>query len=66
MEFFLENLPKRASKPRKTGLTLVINKGFSVAEAGNLISVAKPYIDFIKLGFETAVFTQNLEQKLSV
>ena len=56
---FLKNLPKRASKPRQTGLTLVMDKGLSVAEAENLLSVAEPYIDFIKLGFGTALFTRD-------
>jgi len=37
-----------------------------VVEAENLLSVAEPYIDFIKLGFGTALFTQNLERKLKI
>ena len=44
------------SKPRQAGLTLVMDKGLSVAEAENLLSVAEPYIDLIKLGFRTARF----------
>ena len=59
MNAFLYNLPKRASKPRQTGLTLVMDKSLSVAQAENLLSVAEPYIDFIKLGFGTALFTLN-------
>jgi phosphosulfolactate synthase len=43
-----------------------MDKGLSVAEAENLLSVAEPYIDFIKLGFGTALFTRNLERKLMV
>jgi phosphosulfolactate synthase len=66
MNSFLHNLPKRASKPLQTGLTLVMDKGLSVAEGENLLSVAEPYIDFIKLGFGTALFTMNLERKLLV
>ena len=66
MNSFLQHLPKRAPKPRDTGLTLVMDKGLSVAEAENLLSVAEPYIDFVKLGFGTALFTRNLERKLLV
>ena len=66
MNAFLQNLPKRTSKPRQTGLTLVMDKGLSVAGAEDLVSVAEPYIDFIKLGFGTALFTGNLERKLMV
>ena len=66
MNAYLEDLPKRTSKPRQSGLTLVMDKGLSVAAAENLLSVAEPYIDFIKLGFGTALFTLNLERKLAV
>jgi phosphosulfolactate synthase len=66
MNALLQDLPKRTSKPRQTGLTLVMDKGLSVAEAENLVSVAEPYIDFVKLGFGTAFFTLNLERKLAV
>jgi phosphosulfolactate synthase len=66
MNAFLHNLPKRTSKPRQTGLTLVMDKGLSVAETENLVSVAEPYIDFVKLGFGTALFTRHLERKLLV
>jgi phosphosulfolactate synthase len=66
MNTFLRNLPKRASKPRQTGLTLVMDKGLSVPEAENLLSAAEPYIDLIKLGFGTALFTRNLAEKLMV
>jgi phosphosulfolactate synthase len=43
-----------------------MDKGLSVAGAEDLVSVAEPYIDFIKLGFGTALFTGNLERKLMV
>jgi len=66
MNAYLQNLPKRTSKPRQHGLTLVMDKGLSVAAAENLVSVAEPYIDFIKLGFGTGLFTLNLERKLAV
>jgi phosphosulfolactate synthase len=45
MKSFLKELPKRASNPRQKGLTLVMDKGLSVGEAENLLSVADPYID---------------------
>lgn len=66
MHAFLRNLPVRPGKPRETGLTLVIDTGLSVNEATNLVSKAQAHIDFIKLGFGTALFTGQLEQKLEV
>ena len=66
MNFELKNLPERPAKPRKTGLAMVMDKGLSVREAEDLMSVAEPYIDVIKLGFGTAYVTPNLEKKLAV
>jgi phosphosulfolactate synthase len=66
MNFELKNLPERAAKPRKTGLAMVMDKGLSVREAEDLMSIAEPYIDIIKLGFGSAYVTPNLENKLAV
>lgn len=66
MNFELKNLPERSAKPRKTGLAMVMDKGLSVREAEDLMSVAEPYIDIIKLGFGSAYVTPNLENKLAV
>ncbi|WP_025773677.1 phosphosulfolactate synthase [Neomoorella thermoacetica] len=46
----------RQQKPRRTGKTMVIDKGLGLTEFKDLLEVAAPYIDFIKLGFGTSVF----------
>lgn len=66
MNFTLNQLPERTAKPRKEGLTMVMDKGLSVREAEDLLSVSEPYIDLIKLGFGTAFVTPNIEQKINV
>ncbi|MBC8046748.1 MAG: phosphosulfolactate synthase [Fimbriimonadaceae bacterium] len=66
MNFELQNLPSRNQKPRNSGITMVMDKGLSVREAEDLLSVSEPYIDLIKLGFGTAFVTPNLENKLAV
>lgn len=66
MNFTLSNIPDRHTKPRKEGLTMVMDKGLSVREAEDMLSVSEPYIDLLKLGFGTAFVTPNLEAKLSV
>jgi len=43
-------LPVRPVKPRDTGVTMVLDKGLSVADARELVSSAGPYIDLVKLG----------------
>ena len=45
-------------------LTMVMDKGLSVEEAKNFLSVPHPHIDIIKLGFGTAFVTPNLKEKI--
>lgn len=66
MSFSLNHLPKRTHKPREKGLTLVLDKGYSVRQAEDFVEVCSDYIDVIKLGWGTSYVTQNLEQKLDV
>ena len=66
MNFYLNQIPERTPKPRSNGLTMIMDKGLSFNEAQNLISVAEPYIDIVKLGFGTAFVTPNLRAKIEV
>lgn len=59
-------LPQRSLKPRKNGITMVMDKGFSLNEAANLIDSSAHLIDFVKLGFGTSVFTNNVENKIKL
>lgn len=61
----LLTLPARAAKPRESGITHILDRGLSVAEVDSLAEVAGEYIDFVKLGWGTAVATLNLEAKLA-
>jgi phosphosulfolactate synthase len=66
MNFNLSQIPERTAKPRNSGLTMIMDKGLSIAEAENLMSVGAHHIDVIKLGFGTAFVTPNLRQKIEV
>lgn len=66
MNFNLSRIPVRTPKPRANGITMIMDKGLSVVEAQNLVSVGSPHIDIIKLGFGTAFVTPNLRQKIEV
>jgi len=44
----------RLSKPRKSGITMLFDKGLSIGETRDLLSTNAPFIDFIKLTFGTA------------
>ena len=63
MTGFLD-LPPRSAKPREQGLTSVLDRGLAVAEVEGLIEVAGDFVDFVKLGWGSALATGNLEAKL--
>ncbi|MEL6671582.1 MAG: phosphosulfolactate synthase [Bacteroidota bacterium] len=66
MNYPLNQIPERSTKPRLEGLSMIMDKGLSVRQAEDLVSVAAPHIDVIKLGWATSAVTQNLESKLAV
>ena len=59
-------LPERTSKPRQTGIAMVMDKSLSVREAEYLVSVSSDYIDYIKLGFGTSLVTREVQKKINV
>ena len=66
MNFTLSQIPERNKKPRDNGITMIMDKGLSIEEAKNFLSIAHPHIDILKLGFGTAFVTPNLEEKIQV
>lgn len=66
MNFQLNNLPERTQKPRKHGLTMVMDKGMGHNDVKNFLSVAAPYVDIVKLGFGTAFVTNSLREKIDI
>ena len=42
-------LPDRTEKPRNTGITMMMDKGLSVAEVDNFIENSAPFTDLVKL-----------------
>ena len=62
----LTNIPDRPSKPRKEGLTMVMDKGLSLREAEDFAEVGSEYVDFVKLGFGTSVITPDVDKKIKV
>lgn len=66
MNFILPDLPERSKKPRKKGLTMVMDKGLSLRQALDLVSICADYTDVIKLGFGTSLLTKDLAKKLQL
>ena len=64
--FELEHIPARTERPRTTGLTMVMDKGLSLRQAEDFLSMSADYVDFIKLGFGTSVISKNLKEKIKL
>jgi phosphosulfolactate synthase len=66
MSRILPHLPERPAKPRNSGLTMVMDKGLSVREAEDFMSVGSEYTDHVKLGFGTSLITPGFEKKIAI
>jgi phosphosulfolactate synthase len=60
------DLPARSPKPRRSGLTHVIDKGLNLREIEGLFDTAGDYVDIVKLGWGTSYVTRNLEKKIAL
>jgi phosphosulfolactate synthase len=59
-------MPERTKKPRTSGVAMVMDKGLSIREAEDFISVSADLTDFVKLGFGTSVVTPNVKEKVKL
>ncbi len=66
MNFNLTQIPERTPQPRSSGLTMVMDKGLSINQVKDFMSVNGPHVDIVKLGFGTAFVTPNLREKIEV
>jgi phosphosulfolactate synthase len=66
MNKVLPYLPDRPVKPRNSGITMVMDKGLSIREAEDFMSVGSGYTDYVKLGFGTSLITPGFEKKIAL
>ncbi|MGB3181487.1 MAG: phosphosulfolactate synthase [Cyclobacteriaceae bacterium] len=66
MNYTLENVPERTAKPRQYGFTMAMDKGLSLREVEDFISVSDNYVDIVKLGWATSYVTPNLKEKIGL
>ena len=59
-------LPERAEKPRRRGITHVLDKGMPAGEVDALLQVCGPYVDVWKLGWGTAYLDPGIGDKLAL
>ncbi len=62
----LTHIPQRTEKPRKSGLTMVMDKGISLNHAEDFVENYAEYVDFVKLGFGTSVISKDLKEKIKL
>lgn len=66
MNYFLSDIPERTQKPRESGFTMAMDKGLSIRETEDFVSIAGQYVDIVKLGWATSYVTPRLEDKLKI
>lgn len=64
--FSLPYIPDRTNKPRKNGLTMMMDKGLSLRQTENFIEANHHLTDIVKFGFGTAFVTNDLEEKIAL
>ncbi len=66
MNYHLNNIPERTTKPRNSGITMVMDKGLSLRQVEDFIEVGGAFTDIVKLGWATSFVTAKLEEKLQL
>jgi phosphosulfolactate synthase len=59
-------LPDRATKPRRTGLTMVVDGGLPLGALRDIVASAGAYLDFVKFGWGTALVSGELGDKIEL
>jgi phosphosulfolactate synthase len=60
------DLPERTVKPRRVGLTHVLDKGLTPSEAAGLLASCGAFVDVWKFGWGTAYVDPGVEPKLAI
>lgn len=66
MNYRLNDLPERTTKPRTNGYTMVMDKGLSLREVEDLIETCGDYFDIVKFGWSTSYVTPKLREKIAL
>lgn len=66
MNFNIKDLPERTQKPRNYGYTMAMDRGLSIREVEDFLSIASDHVDIVKLGWATSSVTPNIKEKLEV
>jgi phosphosulfolactate synthase len=64
--FTLPYIPERPQKPRKEGVTMMMDKGMGLRETEHFIEASAHLTDLVKFGFGTSYVTNKLEDKIKL
>lgn len=59
-------LPRRDTKPRSAGITMVVDGGLPTRYFEDVVSSGAEYLDFVKFGWGTAIVTKDLREKIAI
>jgi phosphosulfolactate synthase len=59
-------LPERDAKPRRRGLTMVIDPGLPTGQFEDAVESVGEYVDLVKFGWGTALVTKDIKRKIDV
>jgi phosphosulfolactate synthase len=60
------DLPERTAKPRRAGITHVLDRGLSPLALESLLETAGDHIDMLKLGWGTAYVSRGVRDKVTI
>ena len=60
------DLPERTTKPRRAGITHVLDRGLSPRALESLLETAGEHIDLIRLGWGTAYVSRGVRDKVAI
>jgi phosphosulfolactate synthase len=66
MNYEISRLPDRSKKPREAGITMAMDKGLSLREVEDFLSVCSDHVDVVKLGWATSFVTPRLKEKIDL
>lgn len=66
MNYTLKNIPERTTKPRQYGYTMAMDKGLSLREVEDFISVCHGHVDIVKLGWGTSYVYPDIKEKIKL
>jgi phosphosulfolactate synthase len=66
MNYEISQLPDRSKKPREAGITMAMDKGLSLREVEDFLSVCSDHVDVVKLGWATSFVTPKLKEKIDL